>query len=248
MAPKALSTPKFQGPRENRRSISSHSTSPLSSNAFPDQRSFREILTREHKENKRITTNRYDMWLKLGTCDHNFNEKRERVVKASRDITMNSKKKSHLSGSQTQQRQQRGGFGESRERFRSRERAKIFTANERASTNKFLEAETSFSPGVQEYFEAATFYKFCLSGTLSTLDEFNATLLPFSEPSMEPLQNNILDYILGLADFTGEVMRITIGRIADGEIELAERICQFVRQIYRELMLVVPKMDVSYDM
>ncbi|CAA7024814.1 unnamed protein product [Microthlaspi erraticum] len=64
MAPKALSTPKFQGPRENRRSISSHSTSPLSSNAFPDQRSFREILTREHKENKRITTNRLLYWSK----------------------------------------------------------------------------------------------------------------------------------------------------------------------------------------
>ncbi|KAL1221324.1 hypothetical protein V5N11_002165 [Cardamine amara subsp. amara] len=32
---------------------------------------------------------------------NNFNEKRERVVKASRDITMNSKK-NYLSGSQTQ--------------------------------------------------------------------------------------------------------------------------------------------------
>lgn len=51
---------------------------------------------------------------------------------------------------------------------------------------------------VQEYVEAATFYNFCLSGTLSTLDEINATLVPLSEPSMEPLQINILDYILGV--------------------------------------------------
>lgn len=43
-------------------------------------------------------------------------------------------------------------------------------------------------------------------------------------------------------------MRMAIGRISDGEIEFAQRICQFVRQIHRELMLVVPKMDDSYDM
>lgn len=51
-----------------------------------------------------------------------------------------------------------------------------------------------------------------------------------------------------LADLTGELMRMAIGRISDGEIEFAQRICQFVRQIHRELMLVVPKMDDSYDM
>lgn len=51
---------------------------------------------------------------------------------------------------------------------------------------------------VQEYVEAATFYKFCLSGTLCTLDEINTTLVPLSDPSLEPLQINILDYILGV--------------------------------------------------
>ncbi|KAF3581077.1 hypothetical protein DY000_02030185, partial [Brassica cretica] len=101
---------------------------------------------------------------------------------------------------------------------------------------------------VQEYVEAATFYKFCVSGTLSTLDEINSTLLPLSDPSLEPLQINILDYILGLADLTGELLRIAIGSLSDGEVEFAQRICQFVRQIHRELLLVVPQMNDSYDM
>ncbi|KAH0868336.1 hypothetical protein HID58_075358 [Brassica napus] len=96
---------------------------------------------------------------------------------------------------------------------------------------------------VQEYVEAAMFYKFCVSGILYTLDEINSTLLPLSDPSLEPLQINILDYILGLADLTGELMRMAIGRISDGEVEFAQRICQFVRQIHRELLLVVPQMD-----
>lgn len=51
---------------------------------------------------------------------------------------------------------------------------------------------------VQEYVEAATFCNFCKSGTLLNLDEINATLLPLSDPSLEPLQINVLDYLLGV--------------------------------------------------
>lgn len=43
-------------------------------------------------------------------------------------------------------------------------------------------------------------------------------------------------------------MRLAIGRISDGELEFAQRICRFVRDIYRELTLVVPYMDDSSDM
>lgn len=51
---------------------------------------------------------------------------------------------------------------------------------------------------VQEYVEAATLCNFCKNGTLLNLDEINATLLPLSDPSLEPLQINILDYLLGV--------------------------------------------------
>ena len=53
---------------------------------------------------------------------------------------------------------------------------------------------------------------------------------------------------LQLADLTGELMRLAIGRISDGELEFAEKICTFVRDIHRELTLVAPDMDDSYDM
>lgn len=43
-------------------------------------------------------------------------------------------------------------------------------------------------------------------------------------------------------------MRLAIGRISDGELEYAEEICRFVRDIYRELTLVVPHMDDNTDM
>jgi hypothetical protein len=38
-------------------------------------------------------------------------------------------------------------------------------------------------------------------------------------------------------------MRLAIGRISDGEFEYAKDICSFVRDIYRELTLLVPLMD-----
>ena len=43
-------------------------------------------------------------------------------------------------------------------------------------------------------------------------------------------------------------MRLAIGRISDGELEYAEKICRFVRDIYRELTLLVPHMDDTSDM
>lgn len=43
-------------------------------------------------------------------------------------------------------------------------------------------------------------------------------------------------------------MRLAIGRISDGELEFAEKICRFVREIYRELTLVARSMDDNHDM
>ncbi|RRT79848.1 hypothetical protein B296_00002722 [Ensete ventricosum] len=54
--------------------------------------------------------------------------------------------------------------------------------------------------------------------------------------------------IFQLADLTGELMRLAIGRISDGEVEYAEKICRFVRDIYRELTLLVPLMDDNFEM
>lgn len=43
-------------------------------------------------------------------------------------------------------------------------------------------------------------------------------------------------------------MRLAIGRVSDGEVEFAEKICRFVRDIYRELTVLAPDMDDNSDM
>jgi predicted translin family RNA/ssDNA-binding protein len=51
-----------------------------------------------------------------------------------------------------------------------------------------------------------------------------------------------------VADLSGELMRLAIGRISDGEVDYAKNICSFARDIYRELTLVVPLMDDNSEM
>ncbi|KAL7091207.1 hypothetical protein ACP275_12G091400 [Erythranthe tilingii] len=184
---------------------------------------------------------------KYATYLNDLNDKRERVVKASRDITMNSKKvifqvhrlSKHNKDEVLEKAEK--DLAAVMDQYISR------LVKELQGTD-FWKLRRAYSPGVQEYVEAATLCNFCKTGALLNLDEINASLQTLSDPSVEPLQINALDYLLGLADLTGELMRLAIGRISDGELEYAQKICTFVREIYRELLLIAPKMEDSSDM
>ncbi|KAJ9709447.1 hypothetical protein PVL29_001092 [Vitis rotundifolia] len=176
-----------------------------------------------------------------------LNDKRERVVKASRDITINSKKvifQVHRISKNNKDEV----LDKAVKDLASVTEQHVSRLVKELQGTDFWKLRRAYSPGVQEYVEAATLCNFCKNGTLLILDEINATLLPLSDPSLQPLQINILDYLLGLADLTGELMRLAIGRISDGELEYAEKICRFVRDIYRELTLLAPHMDDNTDM
>ncbi|CAO2193017.1 unnamed protein product [Urochloa humidicola] len=176
-----------------------------------------------------------------------LNDKRERLVKASRDITMNSKKVI---------------FQVHRISKVNKEEVLSKAENDLAAVvnnyigklvkelqgTDFWKLRRAYTFGVQEYVEAATLCRFCKTGTLLSLAEINDSLLALSDKSVEPLQINVLDYLLGVADLSGELMRLAIGRISDGEVEYAKKICAFVRDIYRELTLVVPLMDDNNEM
>lgn len=178
---------------------------------------------------------------------NDLNDKRERLVKASRDITMNSKKvifQVHRIGKDNKDEV----LGKAEKDLKAVTDQHLARLLKELNGTDFWKLRRAFSPGVQEFIEAATFCRFCKTGTLLKLEELNAGLLSLGDPSIEPLQINILDYLLGLADLTGELMRLAMGRISEGELEFARNICEFVRDIYRELTLVVPKMDDNTDM
>lgn len=176
-----------------------------------------------------------------------LNDKRERVVKASRDITMNSKKvifQVHRLSKVNKEEV----LKKAEEDLDAVTEKHVSRLVKELQGTDFWKLRRAYSPGIQEYVEAATFCKFCRTGNLLNLDEINATLQPLGDLSLEPLRINVLDYLLGLADLTGELMRLAIARVSEGELEFAEKICSFARDIYREFTLVVPSMDDSTDM
>ncbi|KAL0923225.1 hypothetical protein M5K25_007270 [Dendrobium thyrsiflorum] len=176
-----------------------------------------------------------------------LNDKRERVVKASRDVTMNSKKVIF---------QVHRANKDNREEVLSKAEKDLAAVTDQFMSrlvkelkgNDFWKLRRAYTFAVQEYVEAATFCRFCRNGSLLDLKEINDTILQLSDQCDEPLQINALDYLLGLADLTGELMRLAIGRISEGEVEYAEKICRFVQDIYRELTLLAPIMDDNADM
>lgn len=176
-----------------------------------------------------------------------FNDKRERVVKASRDITINSKKVifqvHRISKNNKEEVLEKANkdLAAVKDQYISR------LVKELKGTD-FWKLRRAYSPGIQEYVEAATFCNFCRTGSLLSLEEMNVELSPLSDPSVEPLKINVLDYLLGLADLTGELMRLAIGRVSDGEVEFAQKICRFVQDIYRQMTLLAPIMDDNTDM
>ncbi|XP_077242300.1 translin family protein [Tasmannia lanceolata] len=176
-----------------------------------------------------------------------LNEKRERVVKASRDVTNNSKKVIFQVHRISKQNKEEVLEKAEKDLASVTDQYMAKLVKELQGTD-FWKLRRAYSPAVQEYVEAATLCNFCKSGSLLNLSEINTSLLPLSDPSLEPLQINVLDYLLGVGDLTGELMRLAIGRISDGEVEYAERICRFVRDIYRELTLLVPHMDDNSEM
>ncbi|XP_058079068.1 uncharacterized protein LOC131227312 isoform X1 [Magnolia sinica] len=205
------------------------------------------VLPSVKKPRRMTTDSSIDGFQKYADYLNQLNEKRERVVKASRDVTINSKKvifQVHRIGK------------DNKEDILEKAGKDLTAVNDLYMSKLVKELEgtdfwklrRAYSPGVQEYVEAATFYNFCKNGTLLNLADINASLLPLSDPSLEPLQINVIDYLLGVGDLTGELMRLAIGRISDGEREYAEMICSFVRNIYRELTLLAPIMDDSSEM
>jgi len=93
----------------------------------------------------------------------------------------------------------------------------------------FWHHRRSVSPGLQEYIEALSFSHYLEHGTLITFAGVQATLTDASGVPYFPLQKK--DYLLGLSDLTGELMRFGISGIGRrGGRAKAQAVCAFVRQ------------------
>ena len=159
-------------------------------------------------------------------------DKHERLVKCSRDVTIASKRiifnlQRVAGASDTEQI-----FKEADEKFVTVKELLNTIALELEGEDPFLFTR-AYSPGVQEYIEALSFAHFLKRKTLISFDQVEAELKFSNEDGKDlGLSLNPFDYVLGIADLTGELMRFCINSASSGDQNTPFEVCSFLREIH----------------
>lgn len=158
----------------------------------------------------------------------------ERIVKLSRDITIESKRIIFLLHNiNTDIETKKNSI---------LEEAKTRLTNLCSSNFKTIATELrghdgylyhrAFTSGMQEFIEALCFYQFIKNDNIDTWMNINQY---FQYEDEEQKQFDLLfsqyDFILGIADFTGELMRKCINTLGVGNVADCFKTCNFVRNI-----------------
>lgn len=181
-------------------------------------------------------------------------DKYERLAKLSRNITIESKRVIFLLHRINGDESCKGILDEVEQKLdllQNTEWHQIALELQNEDPYQFLRA---YSPGLQEYVEALAFFHYIQQHTLLTAQQLKHSLT-FSELSgnvyetgidstvkgtifLRPLSVYVplTEYILGLADLTGEMMRMAINCIGRGELSKPFELCQCIRSIHNAFL------------
>lgn len=102
----------------------------------------------------------------------------------------------------------------------------------------------AYSPGLQEFVEALTYYEYVNSGKiLDWTDVQNRMTYDESSDPSDPVVGDVerktfqclvqpMEFMLGLADLSGEVMRRCITSLGSGDVETCFQACTFLQSLY----------------
>ncbi|CAM6129276.1 unnamed protein product [Calypogeia fissa] len=167
------------------------------------------------------------------------NEKRERLVKASRDVTIHSKKVIFAVHRATGPNKVE--LLEQAEKDLAVVRtSQVSRLARELQGNDYWKFRRAYSPGIQEYVEAATVVEYCKTGSLLTLQQLNQSFADMRDADNMPFTVSIPDYILGVADLTGELMRLAVSGIAAGQRQAAISVCNIMGGLYQGFCLLPP--------
>ncbi|XP_053567085.1 translin-associated protein X [Bombina bombina] len=184
-------------------------------------------------------------------------DKYERLVKLGRDITIESKRTIFLLHRVLSEPNKDEVLTEAEAKLAA-VRQKIKQIAQELEGEDMHQYHRAFTPGLQEYVEAVTFLHFITTKSLVCLEDINRQLIfedivkiqdantsepldgPLSsstdkeqtKPSMLSVQITPVDYLLGVADLTGELMRLCIGSVGNGDIDTPFELSQFLREIF----------------
>ncbi|CAH1403654.1 unnamed protein product [Nezara viridula] len=173
-------------------------------------------------------------------------DKSERIVKLSRDVTIASKRaifSLHALMRSGNYEEDLAKITETLETVRESLLKNI--AFELAGDDPYQFCR-NYTAGLQEYIEAVTFYHFITKGGLFNIDviqnelTFEKKVMDQGEPPQEkvPLLVSFFDYILGVQDLTGEVMRHCINSFSARNLEAGNKDCNFVKSLYTGMLLL----------
>ncbi|XP_071833134.1 translin-associated protein X-like isoform X1 [Apostichopus japonicus] len=202
-------------------------------------------------------------------------DKYERIVKLSRDITIESKRIIFLLHRISGDSNKDDVMEEACDRISDIQSSLLSKVAEELVSEDMFQFLHAFTAGLQEYIEAVAFYVYVKHGCLVTKRELEekylrlrksptakegepksqeteATSSPEDEAPIAKQPEDIqrkpegpvsfdippLEFILGLADFTGELMRLCINSIGDGDLQLPFNVVDFLRRVYDGFQLV----------
>lgn len=175
-------------------------------------------------------------------------DKYESLVKLSRDITVESKRTIFLLHRITSAHDMEEILTESESKLDG-VRQKILQVAQELSGEDMHQFHRAVTTGLQEYVEAVSFQHFIKTRSLISMEEINKQLTFTAEdsgkesktPPAEGQEKQLVtwrlkltpvDYLLGVADLTGELMRMCINSVGNGDIDTPFEVSQFLRQVY----------------
>ncbi|KAM6922311.1 translin-associated protein X [Lycodopsis pacificus] len=173
-------------------------------------------------------------------------DKHERLVKISRDVTIESKRTIFLLHRVTSVPNADDILKEADVKLDA-VRQKIGQIAEELRGEDIFQFHRAFTAGIQEYVEAMSFLHYIRHRSLISLEEINASLVfmrpekvddkgsaeaPQAGGPVLTFQVTPSDYLLGVADLTGELMRMCISSVGNGDIDTPFQLSQFLRQIH----------------
>ncbi|ESO97480.1 hypothetical protein LOTGIDRAFT_187846 [Lottia gigantea] len=169
-------------------------------------------------------------------------DKHERLVKISRDVTIESKRIIFLL------HRYREGMSDTEKNKileEGNQKMKLIQENKfhlmaielkNEDPNQFMRA---VSPGLQEYLEALSFYHYLEKGLLISLNEVQNQFVFNSSEKLESATFKVPaeEYLLGIADLSGELMRLAINNITAGKFDLSFKVCEFLQVLLSSFSL-----------
>jgi len=181
-------------------------------------------------------------------------DKHERLVKKSRDVTIESKRIIFLLHRVTSSGDNEEILQEAEKRLSALLKTSLSEIALELNKREVYQYLRAFTAGLQEFVEAVSFYHYLRNGNLISLEEVYGPVFSVhaieviatdSEKDKEDIRPHLglcdmltpVDYVLGICDLTGELMRKCINSVGTGDIDEPFKLSVILQSIYEALMV-----------